>query len=375
MNVHFLDAVADIGGEQERYRLLESTTGYALEKLQRSGRREGLARRHAEYFCERAEAAAASYGTGSTIAWLAGVKLELDNYRAALEWALTRGNDAVLGGAIAGALQPPDVGVAVEGPYWIELALPRISEASQPAIAARLQLALSCLSTGKPRYEATERAALLYESVGDLRSAARARRLRAWALHQMGRLDDARQATAEALAALRACEDAWGTAHCLNQLAYIEGERGDFHRARELYAQALAGNKALGDEMGTSQVLGNMAESEFAVGDHQQALHFAEQAVQLAARGNNPTLTCLWHQNSAAYNIALHDFAAARESAREGLRLARRVGRELYLTTTALQNLALLAALSGDTRSGAKLLGYVDVQYGKFDWKRDHTEQ
>jgi tetratricopeptide (TPR) repeat protein len=272
-------------------------------------------------------------------------------------------------------LQPPDVGVAVEGPYWIELALPRVSEDEQPGIAARLQLALSCLSAGKARYEATDRAMQLYESAGDLRSAARARRLRGWALQQMGSLDEARDVTVEALAALRECGDTWGVAHCLNQLAYIEGERGDFRAAHESYAEALVGNEALGDEMGMSQVLGNMAESEFAVGNHGQALSLAEQALELASLGNNPTLTCLWRQNIAAYNIALGDITAARESAREGLRAARHVERELYLTTTALQHLALVAVLSGEARNGARLLGCVDVEFGQSGWKRDRTEQ
>ncbi|MFY9665271.1 MAG: tetratricopeptide repeat protein, partial [Candidatus Cybelea sp.] len=367
--------IAETSDEEERFRLLESAAAYALEKLNPPGERERLARRHAEYFREQAEAAAARYGTGSTVAWIAGVELELDNYRAALEWALTRENDAVLGGAIAGALQPPDVGVAVEGTYWIELALPRVSEAEQPAIAARLQLGLSCLSAGRQRYEASERAMQLYESGRDLRGAARARRLRGWALYQMGPLDEAREATAGALAALRACGDTWGVAHCLNQLAYIESERGDLNVARELYAQALAGNKALGDEMGMSQVLGNMAESEFAMGGHEQALRLAEQALELASLGKNLTLTCLWHQNTAAYCIALGDFVAARESAREGLRAARQGGRELYLTTTALQHFALLAAVGTDTRFGAQLLGYVNAQYDQFGWKRDRTEQ
>ena len=73
----------------------------------------------------------------------------------------------------------------------------------------------------------------LYESVRDLRGAARARRLRGWAIYQMGPLDEAREATAVALVALRACGDTWGVAHCLNQLAYIESERGDLNVARE----------------------------------------------------------------------------------------------------------------------------------------------
>ena len=140
--------VVDTSGETERFRLLESTAAYALEKLSAAGERERLAQRHAEYFRDQATAADERFGSGSTVAWVAAVELELDNYRAALEWALTQGNNAVLGGAIAGTLQRLwyNAGLGVEGRYWIELALPRIREAEQPAIAARLQLTLSGFS-------------------------------------------------------------------------------------------------------------------------------------------------------------------------------------------------------------------------------------
>jgi predicted ATPase len=41
---------ADVGGETVRYRLLETTRGYALAKLAESGESSQVARRHAEYF-------------------------------------------------------------------------------------------------------------------------------------------------------------------------------------------------------------------------------------------------------------------------------------------------------------------------------------
>jgi len=42
--------VADTSGDTERFRLLESMAAYALEKLQRLGQHERMARAHAEYF-------------------------------------------------------------------------------------------------------------------------------------------------------------------------------------------------------------------------------------------------------------------------------------------------------------------------------------
>jgi predicted ATPase/transcriptional regulator with XRE-family HTH domain len=368
--------VADTSGEHERYRLLESTAAYALEKLSASGEREILARRHAEYFRDHALAAAERFGTGSTLAWRAGAELELDNDRTALAWALTQGNDAVLGGAVAGALSTLWVGagLAVEGRYWISLALERVSEAQQPHVAARLRLALAYLSSGKRRQDAAERAMQLYASAGDVRRAARAQRELAWALMQMGRLDEAQAANAQALATSRACEDAWNAAVCLNVQASIARVRGDGCAARELFAQALAAYRALGDESGTAVVLTNVAELEFANGHPEQALCAASEALEIHVRGKNATSIATGHTNSAAYRIALGDLTEARESAREGLRVARQGRNELSIAI-ALQHLALLAALGGDARRGAQLLGYVDAQYTALGLQREPTER
>ena len=97
--------VADTSGDTERYRLLESTAAYALEKLSAAGEREALTRRHAEYFRDQALAAEERYGTGSDVC----VGCRASSWSSTTtgpRWSgrSTRGNDAVLGGAIAGAL-------------------------------------------------------------------------------------------------------------------------------------------------------------------------------------------------------------------------------------------------------------------------------
>ncbi|MBV8149226.1 MAG: tetratricopeptide repeat protein, partial [Candidatus Eremiobacteraeota bacterium] len=368
--------VADTSGEHERYRLLESTAAYALEKLSASGQRDALARRHAEYFRDYALAADERFGTGSTFAWLVGMELELDNFRTALAWALTHGNDAVLGGAIAGALHWLwfNAGLAVEGRYWISLALERMSDVEQPHIAARLRLALAWLSSGQRTYDEAERAMQLYASVGDARGAARAQTLLAYALMQMGRLDEGKATIEQALAAARACGDTWNVATCHNRQASIECVRGDGRAARELFAQALAAYKALGDESGTARVLNNTADLEFADGHPEQALRATSEALEIQLRGRNATYIAIGHINSAAYRIALGDLAGARESAREGLRVARQARSEPVIAI-ALQHLAVLAGLGGDVRRGAQLLGYVDAQYTALGTQREPTEQ
>jgi len=367
--------VADTSGERERYRLLESTAAYALEKLAASGQRERLARRHAEYFLSLAEATRDR--KGALFAWPTGVELELDNYRTALEWALTQGNDNTLGGAIAGALGQLwfNAGLGVEGRYWTELALQRVNEAEQPRIAARLQGVLNQFLSGKRSYEAAERSIRLYESVGDVRGAAHAQASVAFALFMMGgRLDEASAAIAKALAAWRDLGDEYEVAGCLMIQAGIEWGRGDRRQSRELHTRALAAFRALGEESGEAIVLSNLAELESTDGHPEEALRCVNDALDILLRGKNANLIATALTNRAAYRIALGDFGGAREAAREGFRFARRAQNEGLLASS-LEHIALLAALEGDVQRAARLLGYVDAEHCRIEQQRTLTEK
>ena len=83
--------VADVSGAKPRFRLLDTTRAYAIEKLDASGEREQIARRHAEYYrdlFERAEAEAAARPAGE---WLADYAQEIDNLRVGARLGLFAG--------------------------------------------------------------------------------------------------------------------------------------------------------------------------------------------------------------------------------------------------------------------------------------------
>jgi predicted ATPase len=139
--------VADISGNQGTYGVLESTRQYALNKLTESGEREQFARRHAEYFLEIAQAAANSFGSMPLSGWLEGLGREMENFRAALEWTLSRGHAPTLGGEIASALTMFwwHGGVEAEGVRWIEAALLKNDESEHPDVVAQLRRARALL--------------------------------------------------------------------------------------------------------------------------------------------------------------------------------------------------------------------------------------
>jgi predicted ATPase/DNA-binding winged helix-turn-helix (wHTH) protein len=98
--------VADVGGTESRFRLLDTTRAYVIEKLDESGERQRIARRHAEHYrtlFERAEGEVTARPTGE---WMASYAGEIDNLRAALDWTFSPGGDLSIGVTLTAAAVP-----------------------------------------------------------------------------------------------------------------------------------------------------------------------------------------------------------------------------------------------------------------------------
>ena len=104
---------ADVNGPVVYYRLLETTRVYGLEKLQESGELEQFKRRHAEYYRDLFERAEAEWETRPTAEWLLAYGREIDNVRAALDWAFLPDGDTAVGIGLTTASVP----------LWFQLSL------------------------------------------------------------------------------------------------------------------------------------------------------------------------------------------------------------------------------------------------------------
>ena len=98
--------VVEAAGAVTRYRLLETTRAYALEKLTDSGELDQVARRHAEYYRDLFERAETEWETRPTVEWLAAYGRQIDNLRTALDWAFSPRGDASIGVALTAAAVP-----------------------------------------------------------------------------------------------------------------------------------------------------------------------------------------------------------------------------------------------------------------------------
>jgi non-specific serine/threonine protein kinase len=94
------------GTEPTRYRLLETLRLYAAERLAMRGGTEAARASHAAWVTARAEQAVAAYHGPDQGRWLRWAERECDNARAALAWALARG-EADVAVRLAAALSWP----------------------------------------------------------------------------------------------------------------------------------------------------------------------------------------------------------------------------------------------------------------------------
>jgi predicted ATPase/DNA-binding winged helix-turn-helix (wHTH) protein len=120
--------VADVSGVQSRFRLLDTIRAYAIEKLDESGEREQVARRHAVYYLRLFERAGAEAEARPVAEWLAEYRPSIDNLRAALDWAFSPTGEAAIGVALTAASVPlwVDLSMMAECCRHVERALARL---------------------------------------------------------------------------------------------------------------------------------------------------------------------------------------------------------------------------------------------------------
>ncbi len=128
-------SLAGAGGN--RYRLLESTRAFALEKLT-AGRYAALARRLCEHMTIVFERADRTWPMTPRVDWLAAHEPELDNLRTALGWSLRLDGDPAPGLKLVGYTYWlwRELSLGHEQRRWFELALTFVDDATSRRASA-----------------------------------------------------------------------------------------------------------------------------------------------------------------------------------------------------------------------------------------------
>ena len=111
---------ADVSQTEPRLQLPDTTRFYAFVKLVDSGDRDAIARRHAEYYSQLFRAHACAFTNADVISTMCA--LEIDNLRAALDWAFGPGGEASVGVRLAAAAVPLWISMSAlaEAHQWME---------------------------------------------------------------------------------------------------------------------------------------------------------------------------------------------------------------------------------------------------------------
>ncbi len=367
--------VADTNDSGARYRLLETTRAYALDKLAEAEETDVIRRRHAQYFCRRFETAADDWMRLPDGEWHAIYPPERDNVRAALDWAFGTGGDAAIGVALAGAVGWGAFSLNVEGVQRLEAAIARVDGRTPESEHARLWLWLGTLLTTAMPVQAVaafSRAIELYRrSDNPLGLGISLARL-GGELAIMGRHNETAPFLAEAFPLLERAGVPKALALCFNYMGVVAVRTGDLDGARRHYEKALSLFRDAKADVEVLRLLGNIADLSWVLGDLESAAaRFRETIARLRkAPLTNRTPFGFNLTNLAGVLIEQGKPEEALAVAREGLPVLRDGGRAWIF----MDHLALRAALVGKLTSAARLSAYADSAYAAKQTSRQPNE-
>ena len=350
-------------GDAPRYRLLETTRAYALERLGDAGETSALLQLHAEtlrhLLAERTRSGQAE-STGDRAAFAS----ELDNLRAAFAWADGEPDRTPLAVELASfSLQVWQATVSL--PEGIEAMLrlaPYVDDRTSQDVQARFWMTLARLGTISARrecYEAAGRAVDLYRQLGDEVSLLTSLAARAAMGSQRNETEAAEAALAEAkrlehdgLPARLRGSLAWARQRWLTRSDRLEEGLDAVLVQAEHYRRAgLEDWAAIAEGANVASLETSLGRPHSAEARARQALATIER-LGMAQEGGHVRLSLA----TALSDLGRYDEAVA--EARAALPLLIGEGDEFRL----LEPLALNAALQGRHADAARVLGFADAR-------------
>lgn len=354
-----------------RYRLLETTRAFMLEKLTASGEAPAVRSRHAAYVLHLLERAMREWETTSDVVWLARYGSVLDDLRAALEWTILE--EPAMAVALAGASWPlwRELSLRPEGRRWLGAATARLDVATPPALEARLRLGLGDMLSNTAAMKAGHaefaRAAALYRELGEESWLGSALAGLGSALLMLGRIEDANIAIREALKLLERAHWPRTLATAYSIQLCIEASLGRYDAARAAGRKSVRLCEISGSDRPAFVVAGNLMELALQMDDLDEAVSSGRR---LAARFRDTS-----HSDVLGFVlgilvgalVARGDLDEALAVAREAAPLLRDEGMLFWL----FDHLALHAGLAGRVNDAARLAGYSDAVYKTHDHPRE----
>jgi predicted ATPase/DNA-binding winged helix-turn-helix (wHTH) protein len=267
--------VSEVERANTRYRLLDTTRAYALEKLGESSERDRIAGRHAEYYRDLFERAEAEQEARPTAEWLGEYGWQIDNLRAALDWAFSPGGNASIGVALTAAAVP----------LWMHLSL--VAECRERCDRALLKLQTNHMPDARLRMR-------LQIGLGNS------------LLHTRGPSEQAQSVLTEALESAEALGDLRAQLRVLLDLASVIGFRGEYAKAAAASERASAIAQQIGDTTGVAFADRRMGMILLRIGRLAEAQRYFERVIQSPPFIQNEDRLPIWrHSDDRAMARAL----------------------------------------------------------------------
>ena len=354
---------SDLGSEG-RYHLLETIRQYARERLRETGGGEKIRQRHLQYYQELVEQAEPELRGPGQVIWLDRLEKEVDNLRAALEWALEVNLEASFRLASALLWFWHIRSRKSEGIDWLERAL-SAEQYDTPLSLRRMLIrgkALNVIGSllvmhGNPeRGEDLSKESLsLHQALGPAGRQGVAHAL--WNLAQGAshreNIEQAQKLSEKALAWYRELNDKFGVAQCLDNLGSHRLLKGEYQQAKTIWEEDLALRKELGDKDGIAWVLTCLGELAFWQGDYEQARTLYAESQSVFRTVGNEWAVSMTISGIGSTVLAQGDFEQATKLYEEALAFGRDMG-DLNAIASRRYDLARVAWSRGDYELAAK---------------------
>jgi predicted ATPase/DNA-binding winged helix-turn-helix (wHTH) protein len=368
--------VAAQPGAVPRYRLLETSRALACEKLEEAGEADSIRRAHAQTVLAAFDRAFRARWRQSTQSLLDLNLPDLDNLRAAFEWASRSPYEADLLIALAGASAWlwRSAGLSLEGLRRCTEAMARITALTPAGLEARLQLACATfMFATAPELRACERAVELYRQVGDREELFHALILKAQQLLLRGDLAAVEEPIREAE---ELSDPDWPFGlrfHLLRHRVFLMDLLHRWDEARALNDQMLRLARESGDSVLVVSALALSMDSELCSGNVERAVALGREMLELTRRER---VDCDLRRGEGlamltAALVQQGQLDEALQRAREATQLMRRDGSLARF----LDDLAMLAFKLGRSADAARALGRAEAYFVEQPIRRQPGEQ
>jgi predicted ATPase/DNA-binding winged helix-turn-helix (wHTH) protein len=365
-------------GDPPRYRLLETLRLDAGARLRTSGERDIVAERHAVQYIQQFDRSDLDWQRMQHDAWIAAYASELDDARAALDWAFSDPARTSLAVALAGRAGRlwHWLGLTREGQQYVDRAVDLVHAETSIVDTARLLATSATLWREPDRRRAmrtSEKAIILFRLVNDPERLGLTLTVLGADRIYFRQFEEATVALEEARQLLAGSPNIKALISINIGLARVASIGGDKSIAKRYYFGALDLTDKESSPEFWSLILMNLGVVFFEEGDIERSIEYTTEAMHICRQRVNSIFLGEPLYNLATY-LALSDRSVeARRYAREALWLLEQRG-GVWLRGL-LELWALLAAFAEQYQEAAKLEGFVDADYAASGEIREPNEQ